>query len=224
MNRIALVIALLLNLQIVFGANGDSTDNFKGKGYFVSLVPQYILINGICLDVEKRIKQSNHAISISPKFYISEFDGSEWIYSVPNDMSMRGYGVELKHKIYLKEWLSGDVNWYGSFSFFHQGFYFDYRDEGWVSFVENGTTFFRIEEIDQSLSINQYGGFVTIGLVYKLDDRVFFDNYYGIGFKSSNSRDSSIGERYKNQFDDGSLNYGYTGTLWNAGIKIGFLF
>lgn len=224
MKKIALMAVLALSLQCALAFNKDSTYNYKDKGFFISLVPQYIIINALCVDIEKRIKNSSHAISLSPKFYISEFDGSEAFFSAPVDMSLRGYGFELKHKIYLKNWLEGDVNWYGAYSVFHQGLFFDYQDEGWVSFVENGTTFFRIEQVDQTLSINQYGGFVTLGLVYKLDDRVYFDNYYGIGFKSSTAKDTSIGEKYKNQFSDGSLSYGYSGALWNAGIKIGILF
>ena len=183
----------------------------------ISIVPQYVFQNGFRFDYEFTMKDNVKSwLQISPTFFLSTDanDITSYYYN-----SMSGIGLEIHHKYFVKK---PDL---------HKGFYFSYgggvqllgiKSDQLVdyTYIENGNeyTSFRTEEA--TTNINRLLLNIVVGKKIVRFNPFIVDYYLGIGFRYSMDEDLNMIET----FNDTWFDYGYSGTVLVAGLKLGFLF
>lgn len=209
------------------GSFGRQVEIDGSGNFYLSIVPQFLIINGLRVDLERRFPGTQHAIVVSPRIFVGSISGESVWSSSSNftEFDQSGFGVEVAHKIYIDKDYSRVANWYMSYSLFYHNQVMSYQGPGLESTTFNGVQAFTVvNNLDQELTINQYGGFFNLGSLFYVDRKIYIDAFIGIGIKRSQTRDSSYNDQEKDTFEDGFLNYGFSGTLPNLGMKIGILF
>ncbi|MEQ8359753.1 MAG: hypothetical protein RH860_09725 [Cytophagales bacterium] len=217
-------IASILLFSILLIQNGYTQDSsqFQPK-IFLSISPQYIAINGTRVDLEKRFKESAHALLIAPTYYFGFINENHIFQSYFKEYELNGFGFELGHKIYAeKNWLK-DINWYQSYSITYNRLSFDYSGMDWQP-LPGDPNLLVLREKGQTLTIDQFGLSTYIGALIRIDKNFYTDVYFGIGAKRSFANDSSTDKFAEDDFSDGFINYNFTGALLRAGFKIGMAF
>ncbi len=217
-----IIAVLLFSILIVqSGFTQDST--FNQPKVFLSFSPQFIVINGTRIDVEKRFEESAHALLIAPTYYFGVINENHIFQSYFKEYDLNGFGFELGHKIYAeKSWIK-DINWYQSYSITYNRLSFDYSGMGWQPLPEDPNLLV-LREKEQTLTIDQFGLSTYIGAVIRIDNNFYTDVYFGIGAKRSFANDSSTDKFAEDDFSDGFINYNFTGALLRTGFKIGMAF
>lgn len=181
----------------------------------ISIVPQYVFQNGFRVDYEFNLHNDWKSwLQLSPTLFISTDDNDVSSYSYNN---MRGVGMEVHHKYFMQE--PDD----------RRGFYFAYggglqflgiSNDQLVSYdyTENGIHYssYRTEEV--TTAINRLLLNVMVGRQVVRYKPFIIDYYLGVGFRYSMDKDLKLIDN----FNDTWFDYGYSGSLIVAGIKLGF--
>ncbi|NOQ24265.1 MAG: hypothetical protein GQ564_02785 [Bacteroidales bacterium] len=203
------IFALLFNTQSF--AQKDTT---KIDGIIYSFVPQYLIIKGIRIDIEKQITPRSF-IQFSPQFYLGE-NNQNSIDSYSNNFfsdddedfnKILGGGLNVYHKIFANDdFLNNGVYFsYGlSYSYYEIEYYEDFL----------GST------IDNEATIQKYGGDILIGYQLFFKNKLSLDIYTGIGSRFSNM-DTNGSTR--NKFNSNYSGYNYQGNLLHLGFRIGLI-
>lgn len=181
----------------------------------LSIVPQYVFQNGFRVDYEFTLKNNRKSwLQLSPELFINT-DGSD--ISSYNYNNMRGIGLEVHHKYFMKEpnerggfycAYGGGLQFYGIKS--NQNV--DY------TYFENGAEYISYRQEEVNTSINRVLFNFMVGKQVVRYKPFIVDYYLGIGFRYSMDKNMDLIETYNNSWFD----YGYSGSLLVAGIKFGF--
>lgn len=210
MKKQNLKLFILISIAI-FSIRHLSAQNEK----IISIVPQYVFQNGFRVDYEVNLNNDWKSwLQFSPTLFISTDGSGVGSYDYKN---MRGIGMEVHHKYFMQE--PDD----------RRGFYFAYG--GGLQFLglnsdqlvgygysENGASYlsYRTEEV--KTAINRMLLNVMVGKQVVRYKPFIIDYYLGVGFRYSMDKDFKMIEN----FNDTWFDYGYSGTLIVAGIKLGF--
>ena len=165
----------------------------------VSIVPQYLITQGIRLDIEKQIKGS-HFIQVCPQFYSSQDTkyGNGYEYST-------GAGLFLYHKYFPNsDFINNEI-------YISYGLTYNFYN---LKPAENATS--GIED----RNINKIGADLIIGVQFFYNDVISFDLFTGLGTRVSFIN----GEMKPQESDRGYSAYDYSGNLLLLGFRLGVLF
>ncbi len=194
----------------------------------ISFVPQYAIISGIRIDYERRIKNGDQWIVVTPMFFID--NNNPFFYynddSYAHYQTMTGIGVNVYFKNIVYK--SNKINWksglprhsiYLSAGPSYQHFALTNSEEVAVPFIDNGITYYQFDVQDVKKPINRYGGVVDVGWQLTFD-RFLLDLYLGVALKYSTGEGGTI---IKTSYS-GWTNIDYSGILLDGGLRLGMFF
>lgn len=196
------------------------------RTWLISIVPQFTLTKGFRFDIEKRIPNSVSAIVVSPRIFLGNIGESSFLNnSSATTFTITGFGAEIAHKLYLDEETEGARMWYLGYGVFYNNVSMAYENQDWVDFIgSDGNPRMSLEDVEQTVNINQIGGNVVIGALFWVDKRIYLDMQLGLGAKYADVDDSSSTNEHEDSFSRGVFNFGYTGTYPTGVIKVGVQF
>lgn len=178
-------------------------------------VPQYLFINGLRVDMDVPSDNYRTWWVFAPQYYInvSEPGGlNDRIFK-----ELHGFGLS----VYRKGFLSKNSNETGVYIMGGIGFqHFNILDdsEHWIDIIENGLTYKRLVNGEYHIYINKILTEAVIGYQKDISSRLYIDIFAGIGLRYSFYDQPSGNER---KFNRNIFDYGYTGTAFVGGIRIG---
>lgn len=181
------------------------------------MVPQYTASGGLRFDIDMRIsKKSNQWLIVSPQVYM--LSGDRFLHDI-NELT--GFGLDVKHKIYIKPNAMKPEGFYVQYGVMFQ--HFAITDERYhsYSYIENGVEYFGVTYGETKTQLNKFGGNFHLGYQWIVGDRIYVDLYAGPGIRLSKN---NISDGFDTLFNDYWVDYGYSGTLLDAGFRIGFYF
>jgi len=211
--KIILIILVLLTSTIVFAQNEKPFQREK----ILSIVPQYVFQNGFRVDYEFTLRDNRKSwLQFSPELFIST-DGNNMTSA--NYKSMRGIGLEVHHKYFMKE----PNERYGFYFAYGGGLqFFGIKNDQNVQYnyseYDTNYTSYRMEEVNTT--INRVLLNFVIGKQVVRYKPFIVDYYLGIGFRYSMDKNMELMESYNDTWFDN----GYSGSLLVAGLKLGFNF
>lgn len=180
-------------------------------------VPQYTISGGLRFDIDRSLsKTSNQWLIISPQ-----------IFAVTNGRyghefeELWGLGLDMKHKIYLKPASLKPQGFYVQYGVMFQCFSIDEFQQYTYSYIENGIEYFGVTEGVINTKLYKYGGNFHLGYQWLVGDKVYFDIYTGAGIRISHNNRN---EGFDTWYNDYWVDYGYSGTLLDAGFRVGVYF
>jgi hypothetical protein len=183
----------------------------------VGFVPQYTISGGLRFDIDRSIsKISNQWLIFSPQVYM--VSGGRYNH---NFKEMWGIGMDLKHKIYLKPGSMKPRGFYVQYGIMFQYFSITENREYTAPYTVDGVVYYGIFNGELNTRLTKYGGNFHLGYQYLIGDKVYFDFYTGAGIRiSHNNQNEGFDTWYNNSWVD----YGYSGTLLDAGFRVGVYF
>ena len=195
-NTIALFLSLLIGGQILAQTENKNITT-------LSMVPQYILNNGIRIDIERQISKKSF-LQIGPQFYLAENAMENPLNR--NISYLIGGGCGIFHKIFLLE------------DFMQTGVYMSYG----LTYNYFGVEFQVHSHDAESMAwgrINKIGADLIFGYQIFEYDRFIADLYAGLGTRYSFMNPGSVDDF----FDDHFWNYNFTGNLLILGLRLGII-
>jgi hypothetical protein len=207
------MILLLIGLSLTLYLPGQTQETIKPKAFGVGVVPQYSISSGTRIDFDFRLRRPGHWLVVAPQFYMDNGNNS-----INRDIDqMVGFGIELQHKIFFRDTPEPKG------AYLAYGPVFQYRSvkaEGLAAynFEENGTEYIGLTNDMNQTGIFKYGANLICGLQTVVSEFFYIDVFIGTGIRLSfDNRTSGLHGYYNN----GWIDYGYSGTLLVGGIRFG---
>jgi hypothetical protein len=214
MNRFYILLIVLSLFSFVSQAQEENVFN-KQTG--IGFVPQYTISGGLRMDIDFSIsKTSSQWLIISPQvFWVTD---SRYGHDFE---SLKGVGLDVKHKIYLKPESMDPEGFYVQYGAMAQYFSIvDTRQYG-EYYEENGVTYYGISEGEIETRLLKVGGNFHLGYQWLIGQSAYLDVYSGPGIRISHNNRT---EGFDTWYNDSWVDYGYSGTLLDAGFRLGFYF
>jgi len=210
---------LLIVLVVTFGSSlvfAQEKELF-GSRMGIGFVPQYAISGGMRFDIDRSIsKISNQWLIISPQVFM--VTGGRFGHEFEE---LTGFGLDIKHKIYLKPNSMKPLGFYAQYGIMFQHFSIIENRQYTESYTENGIGYYDVVEGEVNTKLNKYGGNFHLGYQWLLGNKVYLDIYTGAGIRiSHNNQIDGLDTWYNDYWVD----YGYSGTLLDAGFRVGFYF
>jgi len=183
----------------------------------VGFVPQYTISGGLRFDIDRSIsKTSNQWLIISPQVFM--VTGMRYNHDFEQ---LSGFGLDIKHKIYLKPNSMKPVGFYAQYGIMFQYFSISEKRQYTEPYIENGNQYYQVVEGVLDTKLYKAGGNFHLGYQWLVGDKVYFDIYTGAGIRiSHNNHNDGFDTWYNNSWAD----YGYSGTLLDGGFRVGVYF
>jgi hypothetical protein len=214
MKSISSKIAALTVIIMYLSVNAYSQS--KTYNTLIMGVPQYLVNNGLRIDIDKRIKETNNWLVISPILYLSYHND----FSMQDDYkSVKGGGLTLSYrKMYTKS--DQPVGFYISPGLCYQFVDINTDNNIWDKITDQwGQVKYDWVNKNYDARIHKIGGNITIGVQAEIYPGLLLDFFAGTGIRYS-FRSYSNGEAGI-RFNSSMLGYGYSGTLFVGGFRIG---
>jgi len=206
----------LLAIAVTISGFAQEKDTF-GPRTGVGFLPQYTISGGLRFDIDRSVsKTSNQWLIISPQVYM--VSGSRFNHDFKD---MWGVGLDIKHKIYLKQGSMKPSGYYVQYGAMFQYFSITDNRQYTESYVEDGVQYFGVFEGEVTTKVNKFGGNFHMGYQWLIGDKVYFDIYTGAGIRISHNNQKAGFDTWYNNF---WVDYGYSGTLLDGGFRIGVYF
>ncbi len=228
--RLALFIIVLTTVLPVFGQQESEPDKLGIQPHnAIAIVPQYAFSNGIRVDYEKRLKNSDHWLVFAPQFYLDAVNTRYYYYndgSYASYESMVGFGINLYYKTIVYK--SNNINWnsglprhslYISAGPNYQQFSLSNTEEVAVPYLDNGITYYQFDVQEVKKPIFRFGAIGNVGWQLAFD-RFLLDLYLGLAIKYSVGEGGTIIKTDYPSWNDMT----YTGILLDGGVRIGIFF
>lgn len=209
--RYLLILLLILPFSI-FSQTKET--EAEPSSFSFGIVPQYAILNGIRVDLDIKLNNKNHWLVIAPQFYISNNANFDWDFN-----SMTGAGIELQHKIFMKNMPNKRGVYFAYGPVFN---FFSVKDDGLTAreFVENGGNYIGLIDEEMTTKIYKTGGNFLVGYQFVIADFLYIDPYVGVGIRFSfDDKTTGLHNYYNEWWGD----LGYSGTLMVGGVRIGIL-
>jgi hypothetical protein len=191
--------------------------------------PQYLFINGLKFNIEKRLKKQNNWFIVSPSFYFKEYNevynpDNRYSYdfsflTIRNIKSVTGIGLSVGNRMLLIDSNKGKSNNYKIIPYCEYGLMYNfYRlkryDEDWIVVPEDGIDYMQVGTKRSTRDISKVGLNFTMGVQAEIFEDIIIDIYIGSGLRHS-FYEGDI------KYNKTTLDYGYKGILLLAGVKFG---
>jgi len=211
-----LVFTFSLSLLISLLSFAQDTEAFIPRIGF-GFVPQYTISGGLRFDVDYSLsKTSNQWLIVSPQVFM--VTGGRYGHDF-EDLS--GLGLDVKHKIYMKPASLKPQGFYVQYGLMFQYFSINESRQYSESYIEDGIEYYGVSEGLINTKLYKYGGNFHLGYQWLVGDKVYFDIYSGAGIRISHNNRN---EGFDTWYNDYWVDYGYSGTLLDAGFRVGFYF
>lgn len=200
MRKQLLILSLILLASLMAKSQiSEEHDSIEPPTKILSLVPQYAIINGLRVDYDFQMSK-NHWIQIAPTLYAGKRN-----MDINDFYSIKGFALQLYHRYHPGEGFD-KVPVYLSVGPVYQ--YFQLRHEeysGSITEMRNTT-------------IHRVGADILIGIFNTTSNTFIFDLYTGLGLRHAFLSTDAENEH---RFDETFIDYGYSGTIWLLGLRIG---
>ncbi|MDF1549917.1 MAG: hypothetical protein P1P88_18975 [Bacteroidales bacterium] len=203
------------------------SNHHSNKSIILFVVPQYLMLNGIRIDVDFRQKDANKWWMLSPYYYYSNRNSINILRNSRGESAYPefeydkligvGLGVGRKHFL-LKESIS--TGFYFKYGASYRHFDIQTSIPLFVEYIgDDGLTYQHLEQKPYSLKIENFRLNGEIGYQFETRaQKLFFDFYAGFGASYSfhnSAQENSI------EYNRNSIDYGFTGVLLTGGVRIG---
>lgn len=213
--------SILILILLIFSSNIKAQEEINDNK-ITFIVPQYIITNGIRIDIDIRKPESNNWWVITPYYYD---DDSKLSFLNPDDNfefnphsyeSMYGAGLGIARKIFLRKPTKG---LYVMAGIGYKYFKIKGDNETYVETLgDDGLVYFEIQDLKYAININSYSGYATIGYQLNPFSKFYIDFYLGFGIRYSTHNSP---ENVTTKYNRGNIDYGYSGTLPIIGVRLG---
>ena len=195
----------------------------------ISFEPQYLVINGMKLNVEKRLRKTTDWLIISPALYYKEYetvDVSQYDYSYENGFTttknikeVKGAGLTIENRILLSsptysKSIGFSIAPYFSYGAMYNLFEITREDDGFIEVNQDGVPYLIPGIVQTKKDIHKTGLNFTLGLQTEVLQNIITEFYLGFGI-----RYSFYDGEYK--YNKSALDYGYKGVILLGGFKLG---
>ncbi|MCC9166264.1 hypothetical protein LN893_05340 [Pontibacter sp. XAAS-A31] len=210
-----------------FFASAQS-DTARVRNYSLKFSPQHLILNGVHLDLEKRLEPHGyHSLILSPRFYYGNTQNIDGLSRRSNEEKdwgeVSGYGAAVQYRVYLtRPAKPTGEQFYTSFGINCHHFKIDFVRQGWVEeTADDGLLYYRYKDRSFTEKVDRWGGVILLGAQDPvISDRVVLDAYVGLGYKSSSIETDYTEPRYNYNL----LDFGFTGAHLLLGMKLGIAF
>ncbi len=187
----------------------------------IGFVPHYLIMNGLGLNYERKIGDKQW-LALAPQLYANEQSESN-SYDLGSDgfyTSLLGVGLTVMHKYDFIHDLERSI--YIAYGMEFNYFELKYPYEAWYTYEENGLEYYTYGIAEYKETIQRAGVDILIGYRWHPLSNFYTEIYTGGGIRKSFSETNQTTNPQK--FDEYMNGYGYTGTVFLIGLKIGFLY
>jgi hypothetical protein len=212
----------------VYSQNASDVQNRYAatqKKYTFTIQPLQLFNNALRFDYEVRLGNGPGWLQFGPAVYLSaNNDNTDYYYDGKYYQQhgnfhfrepyseMTGVGLDVNYKWFMDSRRSLYVATGVTFTHFN----FKYRGRGWLDYVEDGLQYLEYGAINyQHQRINRPGVNVLFG--YRIPSRHAFivDMFWGVAARYSYSDED------KPSFNENMFSYGYSGYVFQMGVKFG---
>jgi hypothetical protein len=218
-----LFIALLFSISLPI--NEAKAQEGESRSLMVSTVPQYLLIQGLRMDIDKKLPLDRSWLVIAPQIYLgytnrdgeaSNFGGKNWYTGSEYDQVI-GAGLDVYHKIFLED-NERPVGVYYAYGLSFRTFKMNFKSE--IDSTAPDLTIHRVvKDANQQIFSGGFG--MIMGYQEQIKDYFLTDFYMGIGARYSN--DDKGDYAYTRRYDRRMWDYAWTGTQLVIGLRFGVL-
>jgi hypothetical protein len=212
MNLLIKVILILFTGFIINNTNISAQE--KTSQYMIMGVPQYIIDNGIRIDIDMQTSDTRNWWVFAPQYYI-DLNGDHFIRT--HSKQMHGIGLLVYRKAFLSKKYT-NKGFYLSVGLGYQYFDLLNNDGYWTNFNDDGLNYYQLSKSDTHVYINKVLTDGIIGYQFELIDHLYSDIFIGFGLRYSiNEQLNGTYTKYNSNVFD----YGYTGTTFIVGMRFG---
>ena len=223
---ILFVILLVPVLANGYGRNDSASWN-------VSITPQNLVNNCFRFDIEKRLSSTNW-IGLGQQIYfgnVIETDDSIYgplstvhKYNTPhNPDALNGFGFVLEDKIFLHPRYSGYDGFYFNFGVSYSQLNLSYQDNTWVSYQQNGSTYYSYSISNGKMKIERNDYFFAFGVTTNHARSLHLDITFGGQLQTINTTYSGFKAGYRN-YDRNIFDFQYEGVYPLITFQLGYVF
>jgi len=223
MKKISLILILFL-LNVFVPLKAQLPDQ-KEYDFLIFGVPQYIISNGLRIDLDFHKKNTPNWLIVSPYYYFDHssvdplnLGGSEDYYDPYTYDQMIGFGMGIGQKTFLSR-ESVSHGFYLHYSGTYKFFDIDGNNYTWVEYTgEDDLPYQGMQYLEYTMQIHSLGASATVGYQYQVLPSLYLDVFLGFGVKYSfHHSPDNVTVKYNRGIND----FGYTGTHMVGGIRIG---
>ena len=182
-------------------------------------VPQYLLIGGVRIDIDKQTGVGNKWLIFSPSIYYNYTENSGSFSIGRNDYKrLLGAGLEVSRRIFLTKQVKNS-GFYWSFGGGYKYFNLNVSDYLWETIPGNLVQYhLSSTQKDYSISIHSLSMNSIMGFQKEVYEALYIDVFVGFGIKYG-IYDQPFGS-FK-RYNEAGWDYGYRGTMFVGGIRFG---
>ena len=225
MIRKIVVIAFFLIAGFCKNLAFAQTDTLGARPLYLKISLQHLLINGLHVDIEKPHKYNKRrSLVLSPRFYsgrthtVDLFSGRSG--EEEDNAQVLGFGAEIQQRWYLST--KTDITrkrTYVAYGLNLHHFAVAFEKEAWVEeTASDGLAYYQYRMRPYQEKIYQWGAVAMFGAQNPLSiPRTILDIFVGVGYHNSHGQTTY----HKLRYNQGFMDYGYTGFYFLAGLKLG---
>jgi len=211
--RQLIVIVILLGTTLV---SAQDTNQIRNRAF--GWVPQYSIMGGLRFDLDFKVdKEKPEWLIFSPTIYLVADESNIWDFK-----NLWGVGLEVQNRYYLSSTPHLPRGFYMGYGpLFH---YYSIEEERLYpeTIVEDGIEYTIIKNGLVTTGVYKAGLTLSAGYQALVSNSFYIDFYTGAGIRLSFD-DIEPGGLSK-FYNDGWINYGYSGTLMTFGIRMGLAY
>ncbi len=197
----------------------------KEYNFVIFGVPQYLISNGLRIDLDIHQKGTPHWLIISPYYYFDRssvdllnLGGSDDYYDPYSYDKMIGIGLGVGRKTFLsKEPVS--QRFYLYYGATYKYFDIDGNNFTWVEYIDtDGLPYQQMDDLEYTMKINSLAASAAIGYQTQIMPSLYLDFFLGFGVRYSFHKSP---QHVTTKYNRGTNDYGYTGTSLVGGIRFG---
>lgn len=206
----------LLTVAVLLMATSVATAQEKPMTRAIMMSPQYVLNNALRFEFDFKLDSTNTWLIIAPQFYQKHKDSDDALNHQDYNQ-MTGVGVDFLMRKYLLRNKSGK-GFYYSYGVGYR--YLDIQTDSylWEPSVENNITFYQRGNSNYRVALHGVSIRSTAGFQFSIVDKLMGDGFIGVGMKYA-FYDRPDGSFVR--FNAGPSDYGYIGTYFVGGFRIG---
>jgi hypothetical protein len=217
---------LTIAFSLCISLFSNAQDLQKKSNFMIFGVPQYLFTNGLRIDFDIHQKNTRNWFVISPYYYSDKssvdpmnLGGNDEYYDLYSYDKLVGGGLGLSKRIFLTKKSTID-GFYLSYGACYRYFNIDGNSFTWVEYTDenDGLKKQKMDDLKYELSINSINANAVLGYMYEALPSLYLDFYMGFGVKYSiHNSPQHVTVKYNRGYYD----YGYTGTQFIGGVRVG---
>lgn len=206
----------LTTVLVLLFATSTLSAQEKPLSRAIMMLPQYVLNNSLRFEFDFKLDSTNTWLIIAPQFYQKHKDTDDALNHREYDQ-MIGAGVDILMRNYLLRNKSGK-SFYYSYGLGYRYLSIQTDSYLWQPTLENGLTYYERGNSNYTLAIHGLSARCTVGFQFSIVEKLMGDGFIGLGMKYA-IYDRPEGSFIK--FNQNASDYGYIGTYFVGGFRLG---